>query len=217
MYTSLFVLALVGAPLEANAPSWQGYYQASQLVEQEKKPLAVFLGTGQKGWEKVAGSLSPEAEKVLTAGYLCAYVDTTTPEGEKLAQAFEIKNGVGIVISDRKGVKQAFWHQGTLGQPDLAMPKTERRVMGSGPAPAAVRGAPDHEPSVLTAQRVEAAAEWHERRDRPAGVGARCRPEAILLGPRPAIPRRTRAARGWRARRFALRGSIPVPSHRASS
>src|SRR5205823_2351991 len=97
MYTSLFVLALVGAPLEANAPSWQGYFQASQLVEQEKKPLAVFLGTGQKGWEMVAGSLGSEAEKVLSAGYLCAYVDTTTPEGEKLAQAFQIKNGVGIV------------------------------------------------------------------------------------------------------------------------
>ena len=98
MYTSLFVLALVGAPLEANAPSWQSYSQASQAAEQEKKPLAVFLGTGQKGWEMVAGSLSPEAEKVLAAGYLCAYVDTTTPEGEKLAQAFDIKSGVGLVL-----------------------------------------------------------------------------------------------------------------------
>jgi hypothetical protein len=119
MYTSLLVLALVGAPLGANAPSWQSYSQASQMVEQEKRPVAVFLGTGQKGWEQVAGSLSPEAEEVLAAGYLCAYVDTTTPEGEKLAQAFDIKSGVGLVLSDRRGVKQAFWHQGTMGQKDL--------------------------------------------------------------------------------------------------
>jgi hypothetical protein len=119
MYTSLFVLALAGAPLGANAPSWQSYSQASQAVEQEKKPIAVFLGSGQKGWETVAGSLSSEAEQVLAAGYLCAYVDTTTPEGEKLAQAFDIKSGVGLVLSDRKGLKQAFWHQGTLRQSDL--------------------------------------------------------------------------------------------------
>jgi len=119
MYTSLIVLAMFGAPADISAPSWQNYSQASQMVEKEKKPMAVFLGTGQKGWEKVAGSLSTEAEKVLVASYICAYVDTNTPEGEKLAQAFELKNGVGLVLSDRKGEKQVFWHDGNLPQADL--------------------------------------------------------------------------------------------------
>ncbi len=119
MYTSFIVLAMLGAPVNNAAPSWQSYTQASQMVEREMKPVAVFLGTGQKGWEKVAGSLGAEAEKVLSASYLCAYVDTDTPEGEKLAKAFEIKSGVGVVLSDRKGEKQAFWHEGTMQQTNL--------------------------------------------------------------------------------------------------
>ena len=119
MYTSIIVLALVGAPGDVSAPSWQSYSQASQMVLTEKKPMAVFLGAGQKGWEQVAGSLGSEAEKVLAASYICTYVDTSTPAGEKLAQAFALKNGIGVVLSDRKGEVQVYWHEGNLPQPDL--------------------------------------------------------------------------------------------------
>src|SRR5262245_16397579 len=110
MYTSLIILAMVGAPGDALVPSWQTYAQASQTVRVEKKPMAVFLGTGQKGWGQVAGSLDSEAEKVLAISYVCAYVDTSTAAGEKLAQAFALKNGVGVVLSDRRGDYQVYSH-----------------------------------------------------------------------------------------------------------
>jgi hypothetical protein len=119
MYTSLVVMALAGISGATPSASWQSYAQASQTVEKERKPLAVFLGTGQNGWEQVAGSLSSEAEKVLAASYLCAYVDTNSPEGKKLAQAFAMKNGVGVVLSDRTGTNQAYWHDGNLPQTEL--------------------------------------------------------------------------------------------------
>ena len=119
MYTSLIVLAMVGAPGDALVPSWQTYSQASQMVQTERKPMAVFLGTGQSGWQQVAGSLDSEAENVLATSYVCAYVDTSTPAGEKLAQAFALKNGVGVVLSDRRGEYQVYSHDGTLSQADL--------------------------------------------------------------------------------------------------
>jgi hypothetical protein len=119
MYTSLIALALAGISGATPSASWQSYSQASQAVAKERKPLAVFLGTGQNGWEQVAGSLGSEAEKVLAASYLCAYVDTNTPEGKKLTQALEIKNGVGVVLSDRTGENQAYWHDGNLPQTEL--------------------------------------------------------------------------------------------------
>jgi hypothetical protein len=122
MFTSLLIVVtagLTGIPGDAPALSWQSYSSASQQVEKAKKPMAVFLGTGQKGWDKVAGNLGAEAETVLAASYLCAYVDTNTPEGKTLAQAFEIKDGVGLVLSDRKGEAQVYWHEGNLTQADL--------------------------------------------------------------------------------------------------
>jgi hypothetical protein len=119
MYTSIIALAMVGAPGDVPAPSWQTYSQAGRLALEEKKPMAVFLGTGQRGWEQVAGRLDTEAEKVLAAGYVCAYVDINTPEGKNLSQAFEMKNGIGVVLSDRKGENQVYRHEGTLSQTDL--------------------------------------------------------------------------------------------------
>jgi len=35
-----------------------------------------------------------------------------TDDGRQLAQAFDVPNGVGLVISDRSGQVQAFSHQG---------------------------------------------------------------------------------------------------------
>jgi hypothetical protein len=119
MYSSLLALAMVGAPAQAPELSWQSYDQISQQVEKEQKPMAVFVGSGQKGWEKVAGKLGMEAENVMAASYLCAYIDTATPEGRKLAQAFEMKNDCGVVLSDRKGETQVFWHDGAMPQAEL--------------------------------------------------------------------------------------------------
>lgn len=119
MYTSLIALVMVVAGETPVTPSWQTYAQASRLVATEQKPMAVFVGTGENGWEQVAGNLEGEAAKVLAANYVCVYANTDTPAGKALAQAFELNNGVGLVLSDRKGEKQVFWHDGTLPQREL--------------------------------------------------------------------------------------------------
>ena len=74
------------------------YRQARDLAAKEQKPLAVIIGSGSTGWEKVV----PMADRTATAmraGFVCVYVDKTTPEGEKLAKAFEM-NDAGVIISN---------------------------------------------------------------------------------------------------------------------
>jgi Protein of unknown function, DUF255 len=99
------------------APSWHNdYRQAQQQSAQQKKPLVMLFGVGTSGWTKVIRSESPNAEvsKLLSDQYVCMYVDTASAEGKTLAQHFDISGGVGMVISDRAGTSQAFWHQGDL-------------------------------------------------------------------------------------------------------
>ncbi len=38
----------------------------------------------------------------------------TTPAGRDLARKFEVTSSFGLVISDRTGGHQAFWHEGML-------------------------------------------------------------------------------------------------------
>jgi hypothetical protein len=47
------------------------------------------------------------------------YVDTTQAAGQRLAGAFEIPSGLGLVISDFSGAIQAFHHEGDLPEPEL--------------------------------------------------------------------------------------------------
>jgi hypothetical protein len=65
------------------------------------------------------GRLGEEAKRVLSAEYICVYIDTTAAAGKRLAAAFEISEGPGIVISDATGDLQAFRHAGELGGDDL--------------------------------------------------------------------------------------------------
>jgi hypothetical protein len=125
MYTS--VLATVLASLMAGrAPTvevaWSADYDAArQAVQTEKKPLAVFLGSGENGYDKVCrdGTLSKEAQEALQNSYVCLYVDMDTEAGKRLAEAFEITKPAGLVISNRAGTKQAFYHDGALAAADL--------------------------------------------------------------------------------------------------
>jgi len=126
MYTSMMLLALSGwfAPVahDLESPHWQNdYTAASQQGVKEKKPLAVFIGSGLSGWEKVgrAGKLGKTAQETLAAQYVCLYVDASTEDGKRLARAFDIPNGLGVIISDRSGETQAFHHQGDLSGDDL--------------------------------------------------------------------------------------------------
>lgn len=124
MHTSLLLVALMGpgaAPTASEAPSWQTSYSAALAEGREQgKPVAVFVGRGPAGWQKVgADGLSAEARKALAANYVCVYVDATQPKGQKLATAFEIGTGTGLVLSTKDGENQAFSHDGSMSNAEL--------------------------------------------------------------------------------------------------
>lgn len=126
MYTSVVLVALSGyfTPTAAvpERPAWLSEYTlASKLGAAEKKPMAVFLGTGKYGWDKLAseGTLGKDAKHLLDSSYVCLWVDTSETKGKELAEAFGVTGGSGIVISDRMGELQAFRHSGELKNGDL--------------------------------------------------------------------------------------------------
>jgi hypothetical protein len=126
MYTSLACVALTTSLL-ASSPSesvtWQNDYVAARAIAQtSKKPLAVFIGNGATGFDKVCreGSLSPELQKMLEDNYVCIYADVSTPAGQKLASDLAVTRGMGLVLSDRAGEKQAFYHDGDLSTADMS-------------------------------------------------------------------------------------------------
>lgn len=119
MNTSILTLALATA---LAAPTWQtSYHQAQQTAVQQKKPMVVFFSPGSNGWSKVTGAAGPNGDvaKLLADKYVCVQVDTASTDGKKLAENFAISEGRGVVISDRSGSLQAFWHQGDLSSQSL--------------------------------------------------------------------------------------------------
>jgi hypothetical protein len=101
----------------APTPVWlTSYTDAQKHSAQLKKPLAIVFGPGAKGWTKVVrdGAPTDEVSKLLAEQYACVYVDTASPAGKKLAHDFKIYAEMGLVVGDRAGESQAFWHQGDL-------------------------------------------------------------------------------------------------------
>jgi hypothetical protein len=123
MYTSLVMLALAGSsPGLVSKVAWESSYaDASRHGSQEKRPLAVFLGHGSNGWDGFSkeGELSPGAQRLLEKHYVRLYLDLSKPDGQRLASAFDMKEGPGLVLSDHSGEMQAFRHEGTLSNADL--------------------------------------------------------------------------------------------------
>ena len=125
MYTSILLVALTGMAPSAEgskAPAWSlDYTAASAKAVKEKKPLAVFLAPGQEAYEKIGqeGGLGADAKGLLAEKYVCVHIDTNTSKGKQLAQSFGMPEGLGIVISDRTGEKQAFRHEGDLARANL--------------------------------------------------------------------------------------------------
>jgi hypothetical protein len=124
MYTSVMLLALSGVAGVADdaVPTWQTDYTAAlRQAETQNKPLAVFLAPGENGYEKVSrdGKLTRETRQFLSENYIPVSINTETEQGRRLAQAFEMPGGKGIVISNRNGAQQAFWHQGDLTNQEL--------------------------------------------------------------------------------------------------
>lgn len=126
MYTSVGLVAVVGLflspPAVDEAPSWRHNYSlARQEGQRMGKPLAVVVGSGEQGYHALAaeGQLSRTACKLLARHYIPVYVDLSTPTGQQLAEALALTEGVGLVLSDRSGQFQAFYHQGALADEDL--------------------------------------------------------------------------------------------------
>ena len=126
MYSTMFVLALngtcVGMEADQTTLRWQPDYAiACGKGREAGKPLAVFFGPGPDGWRKPAGEagLSDEIIELLRTEYVAVHVDTSRAAGKAKAAAFELPDGVGLVISDRGGSLQAFHHAGQLASADL--------------------------------------------------------------------------------------------------
>jgi hypothetical protein len=127
MHTSLLMLALAGpaaapAPVLLGGPNWQESYRTAREVGREQgKPLAVFIASGPGGWEKLTDDGKPtrRARQLLAEGFVCLYVDRTTPEGRRLADAFEVPSGNSLVLSTRDGEGQAFAYRGTMSRAEL--------------------------------------------------------------------------------------------------
>jgi hypothetical protein len=123
MYTSMTLLALSGllaAAPSPSRPSWQkDYLTARKIGKSEGKPLAVFIGSGEKGFENVSrnGKITQEMQDILAKKYVCVYVDTAKEANQRWARAFRLDNG--LVLSDRTGEIQAFRHEGSLARRDL--------------------------------------------------------------------------------------------------
>jgi hypothetical protein len=124
MYTSILLLALSSVPGNVVVgPIWESDYAVAQKrAESAKKPLAVFLAPGERGYDKIArnGGLTAEVQKMLAAKYVCLHVDTAQAAGRSLAAVFEMPSGLGVVVSDRTGAVQAFRHEGDLTNVDLS-------------------------------------------------------------------------------------------------
>ena len=126
MYTSLLVLALAGSVAPAaelsESPSWMRDYGAAvEKAHKEQKPLAVFFGSGAKGWDQLStdGHLGRDAQRVLASRYVPLYLDTSKKAGQKLADAFAVKDGPALVISDVSGDNMALRYSGQLHPTDL--------------------------------------------------------------------------------------------------
>lgn len=119
MNTALFLAAVLSTATAASptTPTWNGSYVQAQDEAAGKKPLAVVFGSGQEGWAKLVRS--EESKKVLAEQYVCVYVDVATEAGKKLAQSFAINGETGVVLSDRSGGLQAYWHNGDLADASL--------------------------------------------------------------------------------------------------
>jgi len=127
MYTSALLLALATYSAQSAilsiTPRWMDDYSlAYERGQKERKPLAVFVGSGSKGWERLSrdGRLGKEIEQILAANYVCVYLDTDKELNQKLATSFDLSRQRGLIISDHSGAKQAFRAEDTLSNVELA-------------------------------------------------------------------------------------------------
>lgn len=114
------VVLTIGPP--ACVPEWQtDYASARKAAAAEKRPLAVFFGSGTNGFHQVCreGRLKGDVQRLLLENYLCVYVDVAKPSTKTLVESFAIQTGKGLVLSDRTCSYEALRHEGELSAHDL--------------------------------------------------------------------------------------------------
>jgi hypothetical protein len=123
MDTSLIALAMAsllsGSPSATPAVWRSDYHAARDEAARLNKPLAVVIGTGENGWQKIA---KDEFARPVTAAfrpYVCVYINLDTRTGRRLAEEFELDDGPAMVLSDRGGDRQAFRRFGSLPEAEL--------------------------------------------------------------------------------------------------
>lgn len=124
MFTSLCTLGLMLAPTLAapDSPAWLTSYSAAlDAGIKSKKPVAVFVGSGEKGQGGLLkdGPFAPETLKILADKYVCVYLDRSQSANENIIRELAIGK-TGLVISDRTGNYQALHHDGVVTQKELA-------------------------------------------------------------------------------------------------
>ncbi|MEZ6139649.1 MAG: hypothetical protein R3B84_03670 [Zavarzinella sp.] len=90
--------------------SWQtDYATARNVAIKANKPLVTVIASGKEGWKQVFKDQQLSAETVakLQSGFVCLYVDKTTPMGTSLAQTLEVGEK-GVVISNKTVTHQAY-------------------------------------------------------------------------------------------------------------
>lgn len=124
MFTTTIAAAafsvLLPAGNEKVTPAWQSDYRtAITTAAAQQKPVAVFIGRGDAGYNKLVsdGKITDDSGRLLVDGYVCVYVNTDTPEGKALAGQFNMNDG--LVISTPGGKAQALRHAGTVSPADL--------------------------------------------------------------------------------------------------
>src|SRR5262245_7725390 len=106
MTPSFALLTMAGFLATANIPvnpSWESNYSAARKhAEAVHNPLAVVVGFGENGWQKLTdeGTMPADVRNTLCHNYICVYINSETEQGRKSALALGIKHS-GIVISDR--------------------------------------------------------------------------------------------------------------------
>lgn len=122
MFTTSLAAAAVAGVLASSSlsgqPNWApGYAKALALSVEHRKPVAVFLTTGDLTKLTKGGGIGTESVKTLRSDYIAVQIDTTTADGKKMAEAFGMTEGV--VISDRTGGSMALKHQGAIDPCEL--------------------------------------------------------------------------------------------------
>ena len=122
MFSTTLAAAALGGLLVSGSiapqPDWQTDYRAALTRSADQhKPVAVFIAPGGHTRVVTDGKIGVAAATVLRQNYVCLAVDTTTEQGQAVAGAFGLTEG--LVISDKTGGVQALRHQGAVSQAEL--------------------------------------------------------------------------------------------------